>query len=195
MKKKINLLYTRDQIYQKSKIVYALINKLLILNFILFSILMILTVYNNNLQEEYRRNIRLKEELTKEANKKIPIEVEANLLSNKIVFLNSALNDDIKIKKYLDFVLFQVKQSTSEVRLNKFFFDKDKNFLFSFLLPNQKSIIDFIELIETDSFRSQFVLLNLNSFKISSNSDQDKNKTYNLIIEGKFKEIKNDELF
>lgn len=195
MKKKINLLYTRDQIYQKSKIVYALINKLLILNFILFSILMILTVYNNNLQEEYRRNIRLKEELTKEANKKIPIEVEANLLSNKIVFLNSALNDDIKIKKYLDFVLFQLKQSTSEVRLNKFFFDKDKNFLFSFLLPNQKSIIDFIELIETDSFRSQFVLLNLNSFKISSNSDQDKNKTYNLIIEGKFKEIKNDELF
>lgn len=195
MKNRINLLYTQDQIYAKSKIVYSLIYKLLLLNFILFLFLIILTIYNNHLQNQYKKNIKLKEALTEEANKKVNIEVEANLLSNKISFLNSAIDDDIKIKSYLDFIFYQLKQSTPEVKLNKFFFDKNRNFLFSFILPDQKSIIDFIELIETDSFRNQFLILNLNSFKITSSSQQEKNKTYNLIIEGKFKKIKNEQLF
>lgn len=195
MKKKINLLYTKKQILEKSKIIYSLINKLLMFNFFLFFILLALTIYNNQLQKEYKKYIRSKENLTEEINKKLNIEVEANLLTNKIAFLNSAIDDDVKLKSYINFIFHELKQSTPEVKLNKFFFDNSRNFLFSFLLPDQKSLIDFIELIESDSFRNKFVSLNLNSFKISSPSDLEKNKTFNIIIEGQFKKFKNEELF
>lgn len=195
MRKHINLLFTKKDDSQLTKKIHSIINKILMLNFFLFFIVLILYFIFEKKQNEYKNLLITKEKLIEKINKSIKNEVRSSYIINKTRFLNQEIIKDIHIKPYLTLVNDQLKYVSPEARIKDLSFNNKRNFKFSIIFQNQDSLIDFIDFIEKDEFRKKFNNLFINSLKIEIGSDLDTNKSINLIIEGQFKKIKNEDFY
>lgn len=187
MKKHINLLTKKKDYQTKERFFYLLRKVAIISGFLIVVFLSIIFLFQQKIKGQYQRLLSKKQEKLKQLLAKKEREKKLVYINEKSLAFKRFLQEDMNFLPYYNALLnhFPISSESAKIKYINFNNQREVKLLISFY--NYQDLYQSLGRLEDDKFLSLFDYLTLNSFSLS----EEKMKTYQLTLKGKFNPIKN----
>jgi hypothetical protein len=187
MTKDINLL-TKKKDYENKEKVFRFFRKISIISgFLIVALLLIIFLFQQKIKTQYQELLSKKEQKLNQLLQKKEIEKKMLYINEKSISFKKNLQEDVSFLPYYHILLghFPISSESANIKLIVYNNKRDVELLLNFY--NYQDLYQSLGRLEEEKFLNLFDHLSLNSFSLS----EEKMKSYQLTLKGKFKPIEN----